>query len=160
MEYIPGKKVVHKTHGVGTISGIEITNYGAGLQEYYLLKIDSTGLVVRFPKQGGSCVIRNLANEGEISKVYSILGSPTRNYSSVWNRRKKEFTEKIKSGSLYDIAEVLRDLSRISFNKELSSGEKEMLEKAKDRIVTEISAAKSSEKRQVEMELINLIRSN
>jgi CarD family transcriptional regulator len=84
-----GHKVVHKTHGVGTISGIETKNYGAGLQDYYLLKIDATGLIVRFPSGGESSIVRSLASETEIAKIYSILRSPARTYSMVWNRRKK-----------------------------------------------------------------------
>lgn len=148
-----GSKVVHKAHGVGTIFGVESMKLGGVSQDYYLLKIDASGLVVRFPTGGGTALVRNLANEKEIREVYKILSSPPRNYSMVWNRRKKEFLDKIKSGSLFEIAEVLRDLSRLKDGKDLSFGEKEMLEKARERIVNEISAARSQSMDEVDEEL-------
>lgn len=153
MNFKAGAKVVHKTHGVGVISGIETLNYGAGPQDYYLLKIESTGLIVRFPKNVNSTLVRGLISECEIDQVYSILRSPPKTYSSVWNRRKKELTEKIKSGSLFEIAEVLRDLSKMRSSKELSFGEKEMLEKARARLVIEISASRGVSHLQIEAEL-------
>lgn len=152
-----GAKVVHKTHGVGIISGIETLNYGTGPQDYYLLKIESTGLIVRFPKNVQSSIVRSLITEAEIEEVYSILKAKPKNYSTVWNRRKKELTEKIKTGSLFEIAEVLRDLSRMKESKELSFGEKEMLEKARARLVNEISAARSVGEQDVELELDQIL---
>lgn len=152
-----GAKVVHKTHGVGIISGIETLNYGTGPQDYYLLKIESTGLIVRFPKNVQSSIVRSLITEAEIEEVYSILKAKPKNYSTVWNRRKKELTEKIKTGSLFEIAEVLRDLSRMKESKELSFGEKEMLEKARARLVNEISAARSVGEHDIELELDQIL---
>ena len=154
-----GAKVVHKAHGVGTIFGVETLDFGGVSQEYYLLKIDASGLVVRFPTLGGSAQVRSLVDEKEIREVYKILNSPPRNYSMVWNRRKKEFLDKIKSGSLFCIAEVLRDLSRLGDGKELSFGEKEMLEKARERIINEISAARCQTYQQVGKELDQVLYS-
>lgn len=153
MEFKTGNKVVHKTHGVGIICGIEAQNFGTGPQDYYLLKILETGMMIRFPKAANTTVIRSLASDEEIAQIYNVLKSPPRSYSMVWNRRKKELTEKIKSGSLMEIAEVLRDLSRLGSGKDLSFGEKEMLEKAKSRIINEISAAKSMREDEVEEQL-------
>mgnify|MGYP001181243859 FL=1 len=158
MNFESGSKVVHRTHGVGTICGIEAQNYGAGQQDYYLLRIEASGLMVRFPKDVETSLVRNLVNDDEIKKVYAILQSPPKNYSMVWNRRKKEFTEKIKSGSIYEIAEVMRDLSQQKTGKDLSFGEKEMLEKARERIITEISAAESKSTEAVDEELDALMK--
>ena len=152
-----GHKVVHKTHGVGTISGTETKNYGAGLQEYYLLKIDATGLIVRFPIGGESSIIRGLVTESEIATIFSILRGPARTYSMVWNRRKKEFLEKIRSGSLYEIAEVLRDLNSRKIGRELSFGEKEMMERARERLINEISAAKALEREEIGEQLDHML---
>lgn len=157
MDFKSGAKVVHKTHGVGVISGIETLNYGTGPQDYYLMKIESTGLTVRFPKNVKSSIVRSLITETEIQKVFSILRSAPRNYSTVWNRRKKELMEKIKSGSLFEIAEVLRDLNSMKTSKELSFGEKEMLEKARARLINEISAARAINDTIVEAELDQIL---
>jgi CarD family transcriptional regulator len=143
MNFHSGHKVVHKTHGVGIIQGTEILNFGGQKQDYYILKILATGLKVRFPKNGPTTIVRSLVSEDEIEQIFSILRSPAKSYSMVWNRRKKEFTEKMNSGSVFEIAEVLRDLRNRDDGKELSFGEKEMLEKARNRIISEIAAARS-----------------
>ncbi len=138
-----GSKVVHKTHGVGVIQGCEMMDLGGQKRDYYILKILSTGLKVRFPKDGHAARVRSLVNDTEIEQIFQILKSSARSYSMVWNRRKKEFNEKINSGSIFEIAEVFRDLNNRDEEKELSFGEKEMLEKARSRLINEISAARS-----------------
>ncbi len=145
-----GNKVVHKTHGVGEIQGTEILQLGGQKQDYYILKILATGLKVRFPKQATTNIVRCLVDELEITEIFNIISSPAKSYSMVWNRRKKEFNEKINSGSIYDIAEVYRDLRNKDDGKELSFGEKEMLEKAKARLVSEIAAARSVAEAEIE----------
>lgn len=145
-----GIKVVHKTHGVGEIEGTEVLKLGGQSQDYYILKILATGLKVRFPKQASNDIVRSLVDELEIAEILDIISSPAKSYSMVWNRRKKEFTEKINSGSIFDIAEVYRDLYNKDDGKELSFGEKEMLEKAKLRLVSEIAAARSVSEQEIE----------
>ncbi|NRA67079.1 MAG: CarD family transcriptional regulator [Pseudobacteriovorax sp.] len=145
-----GNKVVHKTHGVGEIQGTEVLQLGGQSQDYYILKILATGLKVRFPMQASSAIVRSLVDELQIAEILEIIASPAKSYSMVWNRRKKEFNEKINSGSIFDIAEVYRDLHNKDDGKELSFGEKEMLEKAKLRLVSEIAAARSVPEQEVE----------
>ena len=138
-----GHKVVHKTHGVGVIEGTEVMSLGGQKQVYYILKILASGLKVRFPKDSHMGIVRSLASEDDIEQIFDTLRLPASSYSMVWNRRKKEFTEKINSGSIYEIAEVYKDLNNRDDGKELSFGEKEMLEKARARLISEIAAAKS-----------------
>lgn len=157
MDFTIGDKAVHKTHGVGLIIGLETLNFGGFDQEYYLLQILSTGVTVRFPKLGGHKIIRQVVAESDIPRIYQILTGPGRSYSMVWNRRKKEYLEKINSGSLFDIAEVLRDLSNLRSGKDLSFGEKEMLEMAKAKLVDEISASRSLNEATVNAELDNIL---
>ena len=144
-----GHKVVHKTHGVGEIQGSEVLELGGHQQDYYILKIVSTGLKVRFPKQSSQQIVRSLVSELEIQKIFEIISAPAKSYSMVWNRRKKEFNEKINSGSIFEIAEVYRDLKNKTDGKELSFGEKEMMEKAKARLVSEIAAARSVDDQEI-----------
>lgn len=143
MVFESGHKVVHKTHGVGEIEGTEILDLGGQTQDYYILKIVSTGLKVKFPKQSSMQIVRNLVSELEIQKIFEIISSPAKSYSMVWNRRKKEFNEKINSGSIFEISEVYRDLKNKDDGNELSFGEKEMMEKAKARLVSEIAASRA-----------------
>lgn len=141
MNFMSGHKVVHKTHGVGVIQGSETMSLGGSAQDYYVLKIVETGLMVRFPitSQG---LIRELVSEADIDRIVGILRAPPKTYSTIWNRRKKEFSDKIRSGSLFEIAEVLRDLVGKDRMRQPSFGEKEMIERARARLISEIVAAR------------------
>lgn len=153
MIFPAGYKVVHKTHGVGEIQGLESLSLGGQAQDYYILRILATGLLLRFPASHSSQVIRELATDDEIHRIYAILQEPPKTYSQIWNRRKKEFSDKIRSGSLFEIAEVLRDLIGKDKARQPSYGEKEMIDRAKARLISEISVAKSRVATEVELEL-------
>lgn len=144
MSFPAGHKVVHKTHGVGVIEGTEVLSLGGSAQDYYVLKIVESGLMVRFPKTSQG-LIRELVSDDDIGNILSILRSSPKTYSTIWNRRKKEFSDKIRSGSLFEIAEVLRDLVGKDKLRLPSFGEKEMIERARARLVSEIASAKETD---------------
>lgn len=104
------------------------------------------------------CCMRGLISDEEIENVYSILRSPGRVSHTTWNRRFREFNEKLRTGSVADIAEVLRDLC--SLRGDMSYGEKKMLDKAKSMLIAEISAAAQREATEVESELNQLLLHN
>lgn len=141
MNFVSGHKVVHKTHGVGVIQGSETMSLGGSAQDYYVLKILETGLMVRFPTTSQG-LIRELVSDTDIDRIMGILRDPPKTYSTIWNRRKKEFSDKIRSGSLFEIAEVLRDLVGKDRMRQPSFGEKEMIERARARLVSEFVAAR------------------
>ncbi|MBC7533573.1 MAG: CarD family transcriptional regulator [Oligoflexus sp.] len=144
MSFPSGHKVVHKTHGVGVIEGTEVLSLGGSPQDYYILKILESGLMVRFPKTSQG-LIRELVNDDDISNILTILRSSPKTYSTIWNRRKKEFSDKIRSGSLFEIAEVLRDLVGKDKLRLPSFGEREMIERARARLISEIVEAKQAD---------------
>jgi CarD family transcriptional regulator len=141
LELVAGHKVVHKTHGVGEILGTEVLTLGGQSENYYILRILETGLTVRFPKSN-SGMVRELVNETEIDKILAILREPAKAHSAIWNRRKKEYSDKIRSGSVFEIAAVLRDLASKDRTRQPSFGEKEMIDRARGRLASEISVAK------------------
>lgn len=149
MNFTAGHKVVHKTHGVGEIQGIEVLAFDGGQQDFYILKIFDTGLTLRFPKSSGG-MIRDLVSEDDIDQILAILRESPRTHSTIWNRRKKEFSDKIRSGSVLEIAAVLRDLSSKDRLRQPSFGEKEMIERARGRLISEIAAAREMDPDQVE----------
>ncbi len=149
MNFTAGHKVVHKTHGVGEIQGIEVLSLDGQQQDFYILKIFETGLTLRFPKSSGS-MIRDLVSEEDIDSILSILRENPKTHSAIWNRRKKEFSDKIRSGSVLDIAAVLRDLSGKDRLRQPSFGEKEMIERARGRLISEIAAARGMAPEMVE----------
>ena len=101
--------------------------------------------------------LRCVISGGEVERIYEILRSPSRKSTATWNRRFRALNEKLNTGNLIEIAEVLRDLSSLRNDKDLSFGEKKMLERARNMIVSEICAARNIEKTTVEGELNHIL---
>lgn len=158
-EFNIGEKAVYPCHGVGTIEKIEACSVGGADQDFYVLKIHSTGAKVMVPTRAAKTVgLRSVVNNFDVEKVYQILKSPcSKKSTSTWNRRYRTLTDKLNTGNLVEIAEVLRDLSSLSSDKELSFGEKKMLERARNMLVAEISVAREEEKSVIELELNRIL---
>ncbi len=140
-----GDKAVHRAHGVGIVRGIVSEEVQGQSIQWYVLQFLSTGAQVKVPVNQGSGVIRSLMGPKEIRRVLSILKTPGDIPQTSWNRRFTKFRDKLATGSVSDVAEVLRDLNSLRSQKDLSFSEKHMMDKAKDMIVEEISAASSKE---------------
>lgn len=140
-EFKVGDKAVYPAHGVGVIKKIETKDICGSSVDFYVIKILSSGATVMVPTKQVGKGIRALISTREVKGVYSILKSEGIVTKTTWNRRFREFSEKLRTGSVVDIAEVLRDLNTLQVDKELSFGEKKMMDKAREMIVTEISAA-------------------
>ena len=140
-----GDMVVYPGHGVGKINSLKVKNIAGDDQEFYEIMIVESGMKIMVPMQQAQGVgLRKVVDKRAVDKVYSILKD--RNFkidTQTWNRRFREYTQKIKTGSVYEIAEVLRDLSVLSNDKELSFGEKKMLDTAQSLLVSEIAIAKA-----------------
>ena len=154
-----GEKAVYPCHGVGTIEKIESCSVGGDHQDFYVLKIHSTGAKVMVPTRAAKTVgLRPV--DLDFAKVYEILKAPcSKKSTSTWNRRYRTLTDKLNTGNLGEIAEVLRDLSSLSSDKELSFGEKKMLERARNMLVAEISVAREEEKSVIDLELNRILYS-
>ena len=154
-----GEKAVYPCHGVGTIEKIEACSVGGDDQDFYVLKIHSTGAKVMVPTRAAKTVgLRSVVDHFDVEKVYQILKAPcSKKSTSTWNRRYRTLTDKLNTGNLVEIAEVLRDLSSLSSDKELSFGEKKMLERARNMLVAEISVAREEEKSVIELELNRIL---
>lgn len=145
-----GDKVVYPGHGVGEITEQKSTSIGGSEQSFFAITIIESGMKIMVPvKQAESVGLRKVADKKTVERVYEILKD--RNFkidTQTWNRRFREYSTKIKSGSLFEIAQVLRDLAVLSSDKELSFGEKKMLDLAQSLLVSEvsISRARSHEK--------------
>jgi CarD family transcriptional regulator len=140
-----GDKIVYPGHGVGEIEGIRTTVLGGQEHHIYNIQILDSGMKVMVPVSQATAVgLRRIIDKRAIDKVYEILKD--RDFkidTQTWNRRFREYSQKIKTGSVYEIAVVLRDLSVLSADKELSFGEKKMLDMAETLLVSEIAIAKA-----------------
>ncbi|MGH7360168.1 MAG: CarD family transcriptional regulator [Candidatus Methylomirabilales bacterium] len=138
-----GKKVVYPTHGVARVEAIEEKVVsGEQRQAFYILRILGNGMRVMVPTQKAQQVrLREVIRRTEVPKVMAILRRNDLDICPNWNRRYKDNQERIKSGSLYEVALVLRKLVLLQKDRNLSFGEKKMLETVRQLLVSEISHA-------------------
>ena len=150
-----GDKAVYPTHGVAEIVGIEKKEINAQITDFYVLKVIATTMQIMVPKDKAIQVgLRHIATAQEIDEVFEILRDPEVHIDKqTWNRRHRGFMEKIKTGSLFDVAEVYRDLYRLKATKVLSFGERKMLDHAKTLIVKELAVARKWTDDKVEKEM-------
>ena len=143
-QFSVGDKAVYPVHGVAEVVALEQRDIGGNTTSVYILKIVDTGLKIMIPTMNaGSVGLRELITAKQAKEVYEILKSrDIPRDTQTWNRRYREYMEKIKTGSVFEIAEVLRDLSVLRATKDLSFGERKMLETARGLMVKELALAK------------------
>jgi CarD family transcriptional regulator len=150
-----GDLAVYPAHGVAQIVGIETREISGNKQTFYILKILENGMKIMIPtRNAGAVGLRELIHADEVDEVFEILKSrEVAVEGQTWNRRYREYMEKIKTGSVFEIAEVLRDLSLLKHDKDLSFGERKMLDTARSLLVKELAVAKSAKEEKVLAEL-------
>lgn len=155
IEFKVGDKVVYGPHGVGVIDSIEVIKRGSFEIRGYYIVVQSNGARGFVPMgQEHSAGLRRVVDEKTLQQVYTILKDKKVTIDTqTWNRRYREYNQKIKTGSLVEIAKVLRDLSALKGHKELSFGERRMLDTAQDLLVKEISIAKARSEDKIVAEL-------
>jgi CarD family transcriptional regulator len=146
-----GDKVVYPNHGVGIIEQISSRAFGETVEKFYLLKIKSSSLKVMVPFHNVNSVgLRRVVKNGEIQKILEFLTDGDCANSADWKDRFKENSEKMRTGSLLEVAAVLKSLLMLNQSKPLSFREKKMLERARYLLVSELSMAKNLEEPAVE----------
>src|SRR5215471_10983343 len=146
-----GDKVVYPNHGVGIIEQISSRTIGASVEKFYLLKIKSSSLKVMVPFHNATSVgLRKVVRNGEVQKILDFLTSGKCENHTDWKYRFKENSDKMRTGSLLEVAVVLKSLLLLAKEKPLSFREKKMLERARYLLVTELAMAKNAEEAEVE----------
>ena len=152
-----GDMAVYPAHGVGKIESIEHKKIGDMEQSFYIMKIVDTGMVVMIPTSGRTTGLRNIIASDQVEKVYEILRDKKITIASQpWNQRYRDYMQKIKTGSVYEIAAVLRDLNTLSSDKNLSFGERKMMDTARSLLVKEIALANKIMENKVEEQLAEI----
>ncbi len=149
-----GDKIVYPMHGAGTIDSIEEKNILGENQAYYIIKMPGEVKVMVPTAKAEQIGVRNVIGKEEAEKVISILGEDETEMSQNWNKRYRDNMEKMKSGDVYEIADVVRNLAFKQKEKGLSTGEKKMLSNAKQILVSELVLAEHASQEEVE-ELID-----
>ncbi len=150
-----GDKAVYPAHGVAEVEGMETREIGGSKITFYILRILDTGMKIMIPKGNVASVgLREIISQSDVKEVFNILKSKEIAVEGqTWNRRYREYMDKIKTGSVFEIAEVLRDLSLLKASKDLSFGERKMLDTARTLLVKELAIAKAVKEIKIEQEL-------
>ncbi|BAF58468.1 MAG: CarD family transcriptional regulator [Pelotomaculum sp.] len=137
-----GDKVVYPMHGAGVIEAIEEKEVLGEKRQYYILRLPVGDMKVMIPITSGEEVgLRGVIDREGVQRVFHILRQQSSAMSPNWNRRYRANLEKIKSGNIYEVAEVVRNLVKRDREKGLSSGERKMLESARQILLSELVLA-------------------
>jgi len=161
-EFQVGDKAVYPAQGVAEVVSIDEREIAGTPQRFYVLRILDTDRKIMVPVSNADAVgLRQVISEQEIREIFDILEERTIGFDTqTWNRRYRGFMDKIKTGSIYDVAEVLRDLYRLKTSKHLSFGERRMLDTARTLIVKEIAIARERPEEAVKDEIEAIFFSN
>jgi len=152
-----GDKIVYPMHGAGTIDAIEEKDILGEKQSYYIIKMPGEVKVMVPTNKAEQIGVRNVIGKEEAIKVFEILEENETEMSANWNKRYRDNMDKMKSGSIYEVADVVRNLSFKQKEKGLSTGEKKMLNNAKQILVSELVLAEHSSKDEIERLIDNKI---
>lgn len=155
-----GDKVVYPMHGAGTIDSIEEKDILGEKQSYYILKMPGEVKVMVPTAKAETVGVRNIIDKSSADKVFSVLSQDETNMDKNWNKRYRDNMDKMKSGDIYEIADVVRNLSFKQKEKGLSTGEKKMLNNAKQILVSELVLAEHATQDEVEQIVENKINTS
>lgn len=142
--YNVGDRIVYPMHGAGVIESIEEKEILGSKQSYYVVRIPVGDMKVMIPTKNVMGIgIREVISEQDADRVFSVLGMESSSSTSNWNKRYRENMVKIKSGNIYEVADVVRSLMLREKEKGLSTGERKMLNSAKQILISELVLAKN-----------------
>jgi CarD family transcriptional regulator len=151
MEFRIGEKVVYPNHGVGIIEEVTRRDVNGAPEEFYMLRIHSNSSLVMIPIANVKSVgLRKIIKKCDVDGLFKLLEDDFYEPVSDWKGRYKEHSENMRTGSIFQVAEVLRNLFYLSFRKNLSFREKRMLDRAKQLIISEIATVRCQNEKNVE----------
>ena len=155
-----GDKIVYPMHGAGTIDSIEEKDILGEKQSYYILKMPSDVKVMIPTAKAEEVGVRNIIDKQSAEKVFKVLSQDETEMEKNWNKRYRDNMDKMKSGDIYEVADVVRNLSFKQKEKGLSTGEKKMLNNAKQILVSELVLAEHATQDVIEEEIESKINTS
>lgn len=138
-----GDRVVYPMHGAGIIQSIESREVLGERQTYYIMRLPIGDMTVMIPTNGAEQVgLRAVVDDEAMGKVVEVLQAEATSMSTNWNRRYRANTEKLKTGDIFEVAEVVRNLALRDQEKGLSTGERKMLDNSRQILVSELVLAR------------------
>lgn len=160
MTFSVGDTVVYPHHGAALIESIEMRQIGGEERKYLVLRVAQGDLTVRVPADNVDLVgVRDVVNQEGLDRVFDVLRQPYTEEPTNWSRRYKANLEKLASGDVIKVAEVVRDLWRRDQDRGLSAGEKRMLAKARQILVSELALAEHKDEDEAETILDEVLAS-
>ncbi len=154
-----GDKIVYPMHGAGVIESIEEREILGQKQDYYVMKMPVGDMKVMIPTHNVEGIgIREVIESCDVDKVYEILQDQSINVTNNWNKRYRENMTKIKSGNIYEVADVVRILMLRDREKGLSTGERKMLNSARQILVSELVLAEDTNQTEIETVINDFLR--
>ena len=141
-KYKKGDRLIYPHHGACTVEQISKISAFDTKQEYLTIRVSHSDLLIKVPVNNAESVgLRDVINDEEVEEVYAVLRKKDARTPTNWSRRFKNHSEKMRSGDIYQVAEVVRNLSIRDKDKGLSAGEKRMLQRARQILVSELTFA-------------------
>lgn len=160
MAFKVGDTVVYPHHGAALIESVETRLIKGVEKEYLVLRVQQGDLTLRVPAENVDLVgVRDVVNQDELDRVFNVLRQPYTEEPTNWSRRYKANLEKLASGDVIKVAEVVRDLWRRDKERGLSAGEKRMLSKARQVLVSELALAENTNEDKAEAILDEVLAS-
>ncbi len=160
MEFKVGDKTVYPGHGVGVVRNVVTMDFDGYRQTFYVVKILDNGMTIKVPIQNASALgMRDVIGDTQLRKVYEVL----KNHDvpadkQTWNRRYREYLNKIQTGDPIEVGKVYRDLALLRRTKNLSFGERKMFDQAQALLVQEIAVAKDTDEKTIEAEFVEIFK--
>ncbi len=154
-----GQLAVYPAHGVGRIESVQKREVSGTPAEFYIMRLIDTDMIIMIPTNNARNIgLRNVIDNQAVGEIYEILRTrPGRLNNQTWNRRYRDYMDKIKTGSPFRVAEVLRDLTLLKSEKDLSFGERKMLDTAKNLLIKELSLVNEKEVTEIEAQLEEML---
>lgn len=157
-----GKKAVYPAHGVVQVKAIESKEIYGTKKDYYILEVIDSDVTVMVPIDNAESVgLRHVISKSQITRIYKILKNTSKveqpNGHQSWNKRYREYSDKLKSGDIFEVAHVLKDINLLQNSKDLSFGEKRIMDSALSLLVKEISIAKNLKEESVTKEIDKIL---
>jgi CarD family transcriptional regulator len=156
-----GDKAVYPAHGVGEVTAIEDREISGMSQRFYILRILDNGMKIMVPTHNVRQVgLREVIASDKVEEVFTILREKVLSVdTTTWNRRYREYMDKIKTGSVFEVAQVLRDLYLLKTDKDLSFCELKLLDTARGLLIKELAVSQNCDEEEVEKEFKKIFRS-
>lgn len=160
MAFKVGDMAVYPGHGVGVVEGVETRDIAGSCQTFYVLKILENGMTIMVPTSNADSIgMRSLITPAQVQEIYDVLQErDVALDKQTWNRRYREYMAKIKTGSPYEVARVLRDLFVLKGDKALSFGERKMFDTAKGLLLKELAISAGQTEAEVEARFAEIFK--